>query len=105
MKVIAEKIVKKKWDTFLSNLFIEEGNGNPLQYSCLGNPMDRGAWWAIESDINEWLNSNSLFRKMVNCLKKMTSDYENTWLRRDQVKPSLLFSLLLLFILLNLNFA
>ena len=23
-----------------------EGNGNPLQYSCLGNLMDRGAWWA-----------------------------------------------------------
>ena len=23
-----------------------EGNGNPLQYSCLGNPMDGGAWWA-----------------------------------------------------------
>ena len=23
-----------------------EGNGNPLQYSCLGNPMDRGALWA-----------------------------------------------------------
>ena len=22
-----------------------EGNGNPLQCSCLGNPMDRGAWW------------------------------------------------------------
>ena len=22
------------------------GNGNPLQYSCLGNPMDREAWWA-----------------------------------------------------------
>ena len=22
------------------------GNGNPLPYSCLGNPMDRGAWWA-----------------------------------------------------------
>ena len=21
-------------------------NGSPLQYSCLGNPMDRGAWWA-----------------------------------------------------------
>ena len=20
-------------------------NGNPFQYSCLGNPMDRGAWW------------------------------------------------------------
>ena len=23
-----------------------EGNGNPLQYSCLGDPMDRGVWWA-----------------------------------------------------------
>ena len=23
-----------------------EGNGNPFQYSCLGNPVDRGAWWA-----------------------------------------------------------
>ena len=22
------------------------GNGNPLRYSCLGNSMDRGAWWA-----------------------------------------------------------
>ena len=26
--------------------FPGEGNGNPLQYSCLGNPMDRGAWRA-----------------------------------------------------------
>ena len=24
-----------------------EGRGNPLQYSCLEHPMDRGAWWAI----------------------------------------------------------
>ena len=26
--------------------FPESGHGNPLQYSCLENPMDRGAWWA-----------------------------------------------------------
>ena len=25
------------------------GNGNPFQYSCLGNPMDQGAWWATYS--------------------------------------------------------
>ena len=25
----------------------QEGNGNPLQYFCLENPMNRGAWWAI----------------------------------------------------------
>ena len=34
------------------------GQGNPLQYSCLENPMDRGAWWArvhgvTESDMTE----------------------------------------------------
>ena len=29
--------------------FPGERNGNPLQYSCLGNPMDRGAWWALKS--------------------------------------------------------
>ena len=28
-----------------------KGNGNPLQYSCLGNPMDRGSWWARVYDI------------------------------------------------------
>jgi len=27
--------------------FPGEGNGNPLQYSCLGNPMDRGIWQAV----------------------------------------------------------
>ena len=26
--------------------YLGEGNNNPHQYSCLGNPMDRGAWWA-----------------------------------------------------------
>ena len=28
------------------NKVIGEGNGDPLQYSCLENPMDGGAWWA-----------------------------------------------------------
>ena len=30
-----------------------EGNGNPLQYSCLGNPMDRGTWWATVHRVAE----------------------------------------------------
>ena len=30
-----------------------EGNSNPLQYSCLGNPMDRGAWWAIAHSVTK----------------------------------------------------
>ena len=29
------------------------GNGNPLQYSCLGNPMDRGAWWTTLHGVAE----------------------------------------------------
>ena len=28
-----------------------EGNGYPLQYSCLENPMDRGAWWATDHGV------------------------------------------------------
>ena len=40
---------KNLFDTALGNKFIVkapkgEGNGNPLQYSCLENPMDGGAW-------------------------------------------------------------
>ena len=31
----------------LSRLVIREGNGTPLQYSCLENPMNGGAWWAV----------------------------------------------------------
>ena len=30
-----------------------EGNSNPLQFSCLGNPMDRGAWWAMVPGVTE----------------------------------------------------
>ena len=40
---------------------IGEGNGSPVQYSCLENPMDRGDWWATvyrvaESDTTEQLH-------------------------------------------------
>ena len=34
-----------------------EGNGNPLQYSCLGNPMDRGAWWTTVHEISKELDT------------------------------------------------
>ena len=52
--------------------FIGEGNGYPLQYSCLGNPMDRGAWWARvlfvghkESDMTERPNSSWVIGRRV----------------------------------------
>ena len=37
-----------------------EGNGNLLQYSCLGNPMDRGAWWATVHEVTK--ESNTTYR-------------------------------------------
>ena len=45
------------WATSLSR--IEEGNGNPLQCSCLENPRDRGAWWAAVYGVTQsqtWLS-------------------------------------------------
>ena len=42
------KRLSTMWETWVQSLGWEdppgEGNGNPLQYSCLENPMDRGAW-------------------------------------------------------------
>ena len=44
-----------------------KGNGNPVQNSCLGNPMDRGAWWAtVHRAAKSWtwlkrLNKNDVF--------------------------------------------
>ena len=43
------------------------GHGNPLQYSCLENPMDRAAWWATVDGVAKsqtqlkWLSTNSFF--------------------------------------------
>ena len=53
-------------------------NGNPLWYSCLENPMDRGAWWATvhgvtESNMTEWL----LDVDFVICEQK--SQMEDKW--------------------------
>ena len=36
------------------------GNGNPLQYSCLKNSMDRGAWWTTVHGVTKTENTNTL---------------------------------------------
>ena len=45
-----------------------DGNSNLLQYSCLGNPMDRGAWWATIHGVAKELDTTG--RLNNNCLKK-----------------------------------
>ena len=59
--------VRHDWsDLACMHAYIGEGNGNPLQYSCLENPRDREAWWAaIYGVAQNWtwlkrLSSNSL---------------------------------------------
>ena len=48
-----------EWDTtewlhfHFSLSCIGEGNGNPIHYSCLENPRDRGAWWAAVSGVTQ----------------------------------------------------
>ena len=51
---------------------IGEGNGTPLQYSCLENPMDGGAWWAVVHGVAKsrtWL-SNFTFTFHFHALEK-----------------------------------
>ena len=59
---------RTEWLHFhFSLLCIGEGNGNPLQCSCLENPRDRGVWWAADYGVAQswtqlkWLSSSSMF--------------------------------------------
>ena len=57
--------------------FIGEGNGNPLQCSCLENPRDRGAWWAAVYGVAQsrtrlkWLSSSTLINILSQATKYM----------------------------------
>ena len=57
-----------EWLCFHFSLsYVGEGNGNPLQYSCLENPRDGGAWWAAIYGVAQsrtrlkWLSSSSRY--------------------------------------------
>ena len=57
-----------------------EGNGNPLQYPCLENPMDREAWWATvhgvaESDMIERLRFLSFFQDAALLVPHLHQDF------------------------------
>ena len=44
------------------------GNGNPLQFSCLENSMDRGTWWAIDHGVTKswtWLSNQRFLREHI----------------------------------------
>ena len=62
---------------------IGEGNGNPLQYSCLENPRDRGAWWAAVYGVAQsrtrlkCLSSSSSSRKSLDALGEGDQSSQN----------------------------
>ena len=48
------------------------GNGNPLQYSCLENPMDGGAWWATVHGVSKSQSWLSDFTSLIVVTRKVT---------------------------------
>ena len=64
-----------------------EGNGNPLQYFCLENPMDRGAWLATVHGSQSWTRlSNSTIYLSIQILKvslKILCCHDDTWFHQN----------------------
>ena len=58
---------------------LNEGNGNPLQYSCLENPMDGGAWWAAVHGVAKSRTrlSNFIFTFHFHALEKETATHSS----------------------------
>ena len=51
--IIQSEVSQKEKDKYCILMHIGEGNGTPLQYSCLENPMDGGAWWATVHGVSK----------------------------------------------------
>ena len=84
--------VRHDWATSLSlfTFMIGEGNGNPVQCSCLENPRDRGACWAAVYGVTQirtrltWLSSSSslflsIYKNNLAFLFKLLSVFYITW--------------------------
>ena len=55
-----------------------EGHGNPLQYSCLENPMHRGAWWAIVHSVAKSWTQSKWLKTHTNPFNSWFNDKKNT---------------------------
>ena len=67
---------------------IGEGNGNPVQCSCLENPRDRGAWWAAVSGVAQSQTRLKHLSSSSSCLEKQLTafkDYNYQLAREVQV--------------------
>ena len=79
--IIIVKLIIKIYHLLCIRCHVGEGNGNPLQCSCLENLRDRGAWWAAVSGVTQsrtqlkWLSSSSKYH--VNHIKESISQQLN----------------------------
>ena len=71
-----------------------EGSGNPLQYSCLGNPIDRGAWWATVHGVTNSRTQLSTHAPSdtYDSSCKSVSEKQATWLKNGQTIRTDFFS-------------
>ena len=67
-----------------------EGNGNPLQYSCLENPMDRGAWWDTVHRVSKswtwlkWLSTHTSICAVILSIREDMGKYLAYWLKHSR---------------------
>ena len=85
------------WILWLVIIFSGEGNGTPLQYSCLENPMDGGAWWVAVHGVTKsrtWL-SIFTFTFHFHALEKEMATYSSVlaWRIPGMGKPGELLSM------------
>ena len=62
-----------------------EENGNPLQYSCLENSMDGGAWWATAHGVTKSRTRLSDFTTYIYIFKYLTAEFSKGRGTRDQI--------------------
>ena len=73
----SSQILNYRETDFRSNQDKREGNGNPLQCSCLENPRDGGAWWAAVSGVAQ---SWTQLKRLSSSSSSKTKQRNNSWI-------------------------
>ena len=78
-----DKLGVRDWHIYTTIFKIREGNGNPLQSSCLENPRDRGVWWTVVCGVTQGrtrlkrLSSSSIFK--IDNQQRPTVQHRELW--------------------------
>ena len=106
LQSMGSRRVGHDWATSLSlfTFCIGGGNGNPLQCSCLENPMDRGAWWAAVYGVTQ---SRTRLKRLSSSSSSssINSRFLSFSVTLNRVDPSLLLSVFFIFGCLGLFIA